>query len=230
MWRVERPAENSDAHDAQPSGCSRTDVAGALDQVLERAQLAQADRAAGVQLLSRVADLRAHPELAAVGEPRRRVDVHAGGIDAELERARRRRVPGDDRLGVSRAVSVDVLDRLLGASRPRRPPARARGTRSSQSSSVAASIGTPAAAARARSSPWSVDAGVAERAAARRAGTPRRRRVVHEQRLGRVAHAGRWSLALSTIASARRRDRRSRRRTRGSCPRRRRSPARSPRP
>ena len=77
----------------------------ALDEVLERAELAQADRAARVQLLGRVADLRAHAELAAVGEARRRVDVDAGGVDAELERPRRRRVAGDDRLGVARAVA-----------------------------------------------------------------------------------------------------------------------------
>ena len=73
------------------SAASRADVTRALDQVLERAQLAQPDRAAGVELLGRVADLGAHPELAAVGEARRRVDVHARGVDAELERAGRRR-------------------------------------------------------------------------------------------------------------------------------------------
>ena len=79
--RVEGPAEDADAAHA----ASRTDLAVALDQVLERAQLAQADRAAGVQLLRRVADLGAHPELAAVGEARRGVDVDAGRVDAELE-------------------------------------------------------------------------------------------------------------------------------------------------
>ncbi len=87
--RVEGPAEDADAHgEISRRRGSRADVARALDQVLERAQLAQADRAAGVELLGRVADLGAHPELAAVGEPGRGVDVHAGGVDAELERAR----------------------------------------------------------------------------------------------------------------------------------------------
>src|SRR5687767_10002915 len=57
------------------------DVPVALHEVLVRAQLAQADRPAGVELLGGVADLRAHAELAAVGEPRRRVDVHAGRVD-----------------------------------------------------------------------------------------------------------------------------------------------------
>ena len=89
------------------------DVAVALHDVLGRAQLAQADRAAGVELLRRVADLGAHAELAAVGEARRGVDVDAGGVDAQLERARRDGVPGHDRLRVAAAVGVDVLDRLL---------------------------------------------------------------------------------------------------------------------
>src|SRR5258706_9908105 len=91
----------------------RPHVPVALHDVLERAQLAQADRPAGVQLLRRVADLGAHPELPAVGEARRGVDVDAGRVDAALERARRSRVAGDDRLGVTAAVAPDVLDRLL---------------------------------------------------------------------------------------------------------------------
>src|SRR6476469_1641509 len=65
---------------------SRSDVPVALDEVLERAQLAQPDRPARVKLLCRVADLGSHPELAAVGEAGGGVDVHAGGVDAELER------------------------------------------------------------------------------------------------------------------------------------------------
>ena len=58
-----------------------------------------------MQLLGRVADLGAHPELAAVGEARGGVDVHAGRVDAELERPRRLGAAGDDRLGVARAVA-----------------------------------------------------------------------------------------------------------------------------
>ena len=91
-----------------------SDVSRALDEVLERAQLAHADRASGVELLGRVADLGAHPELPAIGEPGRGVDVHARRVDAELERPRRVGRPGDDRLGVTAAVRVDVLDRLGG--------------------------------------------------------------------------------------------------------------------
>ena len=80
--RVEGPAEDPGR------ACSGPDVPVALHDVLERAQLAQPDRAARVELLRRVADLGAHAELAAVGEARRGVHVDAGGVDAALEGAR----------------------------------------------------------------------------------------------------------------------------------------------
>src|SRR5205807_10225955 len=92
---------------------STADVPLALDQGLHRAQLAQADRAARVQLLRRVADLRPHPELAAVGEARGSVHVHARGVDSRLKRTRRGQVARDDRLGMAAAVARDVLDRLI---------------------------------------------------------------------------------------------------------------------
>src|SRR5271154_6253714 len=99
---------------AGPStGPSSADVPVPLDEVLEGAQLAQADRSARVQLLGRVSDLRAHPELAAVGEARGGVHIHAGRVHAELEGPGGSRVARDDRLGVSAAVAADVLDRLL---------------------------------------------------------------------------------------------------------------------
>ena len=150
----------------------------ALDQVLERAQLAQADRAARVQLLRRVADLGAHAELAAVGEARRGVDVDAGGVDAELERPRGRGVAGHDRLGVARSrsaltcsiASSTRVDDLHGED-------RARGTPSAQSSSVAS-----ASAAR---SPRQ------RRACARRRAARRRRRAARAARRGRNARARR---------------------------------------
>src|SRR5271166_7187539 len=66
------PSERAPACDppALATGRSRADVSVALDEVLERAQLAQSDGAARVQLLRGVADLGAHPELAPVGEAR----------------------------------------------------------------------------------------------------------------------------------------------------------------
>src|SRR3954447_15684513 len=74
----------------------RADLAVAVDQIASRAQLAQADRPARVQLLRRVADLGAHPELAAVGEARGRVHVDASRVDAQLERPRRAAIVRDD--------------------------------------------------------------------------------------------------------------------------------------
>src|SRR3954451_11092262 len=89
------------------------DLAVAVDQIASRAQLAQADRPARVQLLRRVADLRAHAELAPVGEARRRVYVDAGRVDAELERPRGIAIARDDRLRMTRGGTPDVRDRLV---------------------------------------------------------------------------------------------------------------------
>src|SRR3954447_11026680 len=82
--------------------CPRVAVAG--HDVLDRAQLAHADWAAGVQLLRRVADLGSHAELAAVGEARGGVHVDARRVHAELERPRCGRVARDDRLRMARTV------------------------------------------------------------------------------------------------------------------------------
>ena len=65
--RIERSAEDPDSHDLRDRRRSRADVAGALDQVLEGAQLTNPDRAASMELLGRVVDLarpsrtRRHP-------------------------------------------------------------------------------------------------------------------------------------------------------------------------
>src|SRR5690349_21054327 len=58
------------------------DLPVAMDDVLGGGQLAQPDGAAGVELLRGVADLGTHPELEAVREAGRGVDVHAGRVDA----------------------------------------------------------------------------------------------------------------------------------------------------
>src|SRR3954452_19606663 len=92
---------------------SGTDVSVTPDDVLERAELAQPDRPARVELLRRVADLGAEPELAAVGEARRGVHVDARGVDPELEGPRARVGRRHDRLRMAGAVAVDVVDGLL---------------------------------------------------------------------------------------------------------------------
>ena len=58
---------------------------------------------------------RAHAELAAIGELGRGVVQHDGGIDLGEEALDGRRVLGDDRLGVVRAVGRDMRDRLVDA-------------------------------------------------------------------------------------------------------------------
>ena len=65
----------------QRSGRRSPYVAVAGDDVLGRGHLGQPHRPAGVQLLRADADLGAEPELAAVGEPRRRVDEDGGRVD-----------------------------------------------------------------------------------------------------------------------------------------------------
>ena len=101
----------------------------ALDDVLGGGQLAQAHRAAGVELLGADADLGAEAELLAVDEAGRGVDEHRGGVDLAGEAVGRREVAGDDGLGVTRAVAGDVVDRLVERVDDPRPPASGRGTR-----------------------------------------------------------------------------------------------------
>ena len=203
----------------------------ALDDVLERAQLAQADRAAGVQLLRRVADLGAHPELAAVGEARRGVDVDAGGVDAELERARGGRVASVTIASEwPRAVAVDVLDRLLdGVDDAHREDQREELGVPVRLGRAASDRHASPASARVRSSTRSSTPAVAQRAQRARQERRRRRRACTSSVSAALQTPGRWILALRMIASAASRSARRRRR-RGSCPRRRRSPARSRRP
>src|SRR5690606_27821389 len=90
---------------------SLADVAVAGDHVLVGRQFAQAARPAGVELVGADADLRAEAEFEAVVEPRAGVDHHRRRIDLPDEPLRRGQVPGDDRVRVARAVTVDVFDR-----------------------------------------------------------------------------------------------------------------------
>ena len=67
----------------------------------------------------RDADLGAEAELLAVDEAGRGVDHHRGRVDLGGETVGRLDRPGDDRLGVARAVAGDVVDGLV--ERRRRP-------------------------------------------------------------------------------------------------------------
>src|SRR5262245_65631456 len=75
-WRGGRITDRSPAGSA-----SAADLPFAPDDVLLGGELAEAHRAAGVELLGRDADLGPEPELLAVDEPGRRVDKHRGRLD-----------------------------------------------------------------------------------------------------------------------------------------------------
>ena len=66
-----------------------------------------------MEFLGRNADLGAEPELAAVGEGRRDVDVDARRIDPPGELPGRPGVFGDDGFAVARGVAGDVGERLV---------------------------------------------------------------------------------------------------------------------
>ncbi len=200
------PPRMPSAHErpARDAG-SGANVAVALDEVLVRAELAQADRPARVQLLRRVADLRAHPELATVGEARRGVHVDARRVDTELEVHARRpcrasRSPPSGRCRIGRC-----------ARSPARPSPRRRSRSSSprysvaQSSSLAActsAASLPGESASARSSARTSTPASPQR---RRRSAARTRSATSRWTSSFSAALqtpGRCSFALSTIASA----------------------------
>src|SRR5262249_37053448 len=86
-------------------GCqpSAANLAVAEDDEFLRRQALEADRAAGVQLVSGDADLGAEAVLVAVGEARRGIPHHRAGIDLAQEALGARAVTGDDRVGMLRA-------------------------------------------------------------------------------------------------------------------------------
>ena len=89
------------------------------DAVFERGQLLDTNRAARVHAARRDADLGAEAEFAAIGELRRGVVQDDGAIDLRQEPRGGGLVRRDDRIGVVRAVGLDMGDRC-SRGRPRR--------------------------------------------------------------------------------------------------------------
>src|ERR1700687_444218 len=94
---------------------SRPRLPGAVDAIFETGQLLGADRAAGVEFPGGDADFRAEAEFAAIGELGRCVMQHDRRIDLIEEFARGTFVFRHDRIGVVRAVVVNMRDRLIDA-------------------------------------------------------------------------------------------------------------------
>src|SRR5262245_25469006 len=94
---------------------SRPRLPGAVNTVFEARQLFGADRTAGVEFAGGDPDLRAEAELAAIGELRRGVVQHDRRVDFAEEFPGRLGVLGHDRVGVARAVVLDMRDRPVDA-------------------------------------------------------------------------------------------------------------------
>src|SRR6185437_12536512 len=94
---------------------SRPCLPGAMDAVFEDRQLLGADRPAGVEFAGGNADLGAEAEFSAVGELGRGVMQHDRRIDLVEKLARDSLVLGHDRIGVVRAMVVNMCDRGVDA-------------------------------------------------------------------------------------------------------------------
>src|SRR3954454_12778078 len=92
---------------------SRPRLPGAVDVIFEACQLLGAYRTAGVKFPRGDADFRAEAELAAVGELGRCVMQHDRGIDLVEKFARGGLVLRHDRVGVVRAMIVNMRDRFV---------------------------------------------------------------------------------------------------------------------
>src|SRR5205085_5693350 len=92
---------------------SRPRLPGAADAIFEARQLLGANRSASMEFAGGNPDLGAEAELAAIGELRRCIVQHDRRIDLVEEFLCSPGVFGHDRVGVVRAVMVNMRDRLI---------------------------------------------------------------------------------------------------------------------
>src|ERR1700751_3797131 len=97
---------------ARPAATSWPRLSAAVNAIFEARELLGADRAPRMEFARRYPDLGAEAELAAVGELCRGVGQDDGGIDLAEEFARGCVILAHDRVGVARAVILDVRDRI----------------------------------------------------------------------------------------------------------------------
>src|SRR3954463_11282126 len=118
VWKGMACAADGDGIDRVTAGtrvCSRPRLPGAVDAIFETRQLLGADRPPRVEFARSNSDLRAEAELAAVGELRRGVVQHDRRIDLAEEFCGGATVFRHDRIGVMRAVALNVSERLVEA-------------------------------------------------------------------------------------------------------------------
>src|SRR5215472_16773811 len=93
----------------------RSRLSGAAYAVFEAGQLFDSDRSTGVEPSGGNADLGAEAELAALGELRRRIVQHDRRVDLAQEFLRSLAIFGHDRVGMMRAIALDMRDRGIDA-------------------------------------------------------------------------------------------------------------------
>src|SRR6185312_16222079 len=118
VWKGMACAADCDGINRVTAGarlCSRSRLPGAVNTIFEARQLLGADRTARVEFAGGDSDLRAEAELTAVGELRRGVVQHDRGIDFAEEFRGCAIVFRHDRVGMMRAVALNVGERLVEA-------------------------------------------------------------------------------------------------------------------
>src|SRR5207248_2621596 len=94
------------------AGVSRHNLAAADELVLVNQQAFDAYGSAGVRFIRADPDLRAEAVAESIREARGCIPEHAGGIDCVQELLRRLPVFSDDGVGMSGAITMDMLDRI----------------------------------------------------------------------------------------------------------------------
>src|SRR4029077_10768628 len=111
-WSIENrlPARNPHKTRASPSFAN---LAAATDNVLIAGQLFKTHRSTCMKLVRAYPNFRAETEFAPVGKPGRGVPVDSRGIDLPKKPLRPPGIGGNNGVAVMRAVTFDVLDRLI---------------------------------------------------------------------------------------------------------------------
>src|SRR5215469_6505685 len=103
------PGSEHSPHD-RVTAASRPRLSGAAYAVFEAGQLLDSDRSTGVEPSGGNTDFGAEAELAAIGELRRRIMQHDRRVNLAQEFVRRLAIFGHDRVGMTRAITLNMCD------------------------------------------------------------------------------------------------------------------------